>query len=163
MIVLGHCRSPHGLKGGVRVRSYTRPPTNILAYKRLIINKDGEQTSFLLSHGHIHGETIVVYFDGITDRITAERLSGDALYVNRGELPSPGEKHYYWADLIGFEVLNIEGESLGSVIGFLETGGHDVLRVAGSRERLIPFVIKRYIVDVKIAKEIVVVDWHLDD
>lgn len=88
-----------------------------------------------------HGAGWIVKLAGIDDRSAAETAVGDYLAVERGNLPDtlPGE--YYWADLIGLPVTNIEGVELGTVTTLIETGGNTVLVVKdGERERLLPFV-----------------------
>jgi 16S rRNA processing protein RimM len=76
-------------------------------------------------------------------------------------MPEADEDEYYWDELIGLEVVNIQGEALGRVTGLLETGAHDVLQVQGERLRLIPFV-EAYIQSVDLAAGKIVVDWGLD-
>jgi len=106
---------------------------------------------------------LVVYFNEVSDRQAAEDLSGGSIYVGRTSLPLSGEKQYYWTDLISFKVLATDGKELGSVSGFIETGGHDVLVVAGGKELLIPFVMDKYILKVDMGSETIFVDWHWDD
>lgn len=87
---------------------------------------------------------------------------GYEIGVRRDQLPalSPGE--YYWKDLIGLQVVNIEGDDFGTVDKLLETGANDVLVVKGEQERLIPFVMKQVIVEVDLQQGQIRVDWDKD-
>jgi 16S rRNA processing protein RimM len=98
---------------------------------------------------------------GVDDRNGAEALQGMDVAVRRDEMPQADEGEYYWDELIGMEVVNVQGEALGRVEGLLETGAHDVLQVRGDRVRLIPFV-EAYIQEVDVEAARMVVDWGLD-
>lgn len=118
-----------------------------------------------------HGGAIVAFAEGVADRTAAESLRGARLFVSRAEFPAAGEDEYYWADLIGLEVRNRQGEHLGTVSGLLETGPQSVLRVkrqgaegegpAPADELLIPFV-SAYVDDVDLERRLVSVDWGPD-
>ena len=103
----------------------------------------------------------------IADRAGAEVLRGARVFVSRASFPTPDADEFYWVDLIGLDVVNLQGESLGRVVGLLDTGPHSVLRVAPAEgaaeadERLIPFV-GAYVSDVQLAERRVIVDWGLD-
>ena len=90
----------------------------------------------------IHGEGVVLGLDGVSDRTTAEGLKGMLVGAPRAALPATDEDEFYWADLIGLDVVNTADEQLGKVAGLIETGANDVLRVVSADvgERLIPFV-----------------------
>ncbi len=89
-----------------------------------------------------HGEGLVLGLDGVSDRTAAEGLKGMLVGAPREALPATAEDEFYWADLVGLDVVNTAGEQLGKVAGLIETGANDVLRVvsADAAERLIPFV-----------------------
>ena len=116
-----------------------------------------------------HGEGLVATALGIEDRNAAEALRGARIFIGRSAFPSAGTDEFYWADLIGLDVVNREGEALGSVLGLLENGLQSVLRVqpaadaAGARgeERLIPFV-SACIDSVDLVGRKIVADWGLD-
>lgn len=118
-----------------------------------------------------HGEFVVAQARDIDDRNAAEALRGQRVFVPRSSFPTPGKDEYYWVDLIGLPVVNRQGESLGTVVGLLDTGPHSVLRVrpddlpagadAEAAERLIPFV-SAYVDDVDLAARRITVDWGLD-
>ncbi len=94
-------------------------------------------------------------------RWALQPFAGFEIAVARDEMPPAEDDEYYWSDLIGFQVVNLAGESLGRLDGFLETGAHDVMQVKGEKDRLIPFTAP--IVDrVELEAKRVVVDWGLD-
>lgn len=113
-----------------------------------------------------HGDVIVASAQGIADRTQAEALRGARVFVSRASFPTAEAGEYYWVDLIGLDVVNRQGESLGTVADLLDTGAHSVLRVLDSRcepalERLIPFV-AAYVDDVDLPNRRITVDWGLD-
>jgi 16S rRNA processing protein RimM len=118
-----------------------------------------------------HGDAIVAQAQEIPDRTAAEALHGVRIFVSRSSFPTADADEYYWVDLIGLAVSNIQGEALGTVVGLLDTGAHSVLRVvpdalpegksAQEAERLIPFV-AAYVDSVSLPERRIVVDWGLD-
>ena len=88
---------------------------------------------------------------------------GADVAVHRRQLPAAEAGRYYWVDLIGLSVVNREGIALGTVIALMETGANDVLVVQGERERLIPFVLGRVVLDVDLEAGVIEVDWLPDD
>lgn len=112
------------------------------------------------AHGKAGG--LVAAFEEVPDRNGAEAIDGFYIAVPRDALPKPEEGEYYWADLIGLEVLNTSDVRLGVVKGLLSTGAHDVLQVQdGDVERLIPFVAS-YVTDVDAAVGRILVEWEAD-
>lgn len=112
-----------------------------------------------------HGASIVALLDGCDDRDHAERLKGWTILLRREDFPPPDEGEFYWADLIGCEVLSRDGAPLGRVEGLLDSGAQSVLRLRrpepDTPERLIPFV-GAYIVEVDLAQRRIVADWQPD-
>ena len=88
----------------------------------------------------IHGSTVVGQLGGVATREEALKLKGSAVSVKREALADPGEGHYYHADLLGLEVVNERGESLGTVKRLFTNGAQDVMELSGEKERLLPWV-----------------------
>ena len=90
----------------------------------------------------VRANGVVVLLDGVADRTSAEAMKGVLVGAPREALPAPDTDEFYWADLIGLEVINSADELLGRVAGLIETGASDVLRVVADdeTERLLPFV-----------------------
>ncbi len=123
----------------------------------------GEWRDFALDDGRRHHGGLIVSFTGVDQRDAAAALLGADIAVQRAQLRPAQRGEYYWADLLGLQVVNRDGVVLGRVSGLLETPAHDVVQVTGERERLIPFVRDIYILDVDLEGELMRVDWHVDD
>ena len=96
----------------------------------------------------------------MTDRDAAAALVGSEIWVARSALPMPAPGEYYWSDLEGLEVITVEGVSLGTVSHLLATGANDVLVVRNAdRERLIPFLVGRFVTEVDLEAGRITVDW----
>ncbi len=161
-IVLGRLTGPFGVRGWVKVVSFTEPHTQILEYPRWRCEDPGGATRELKPlEGRNHGKGLVVRLEGIDDRTAAVALGRPELWVDRAELPalSPGE--HYRADLEGFEVVNLQGVRLGRVDGFLDLPANPVMVVAGDRERWLP-VGPGQMLKVDAAARRITVDWDAE-
>lgn len=103
---------------------------------------DSDWQAFSLKQCRMHGGDVVVSLEGIADRNAAEACKGWLVGAPREALPATSDDEFYWADLIGLDVVNGQDESLGKVEGLIETGANAVLRVLDTDgvERLLPFV-----------------------
>jgi 16S rRNA processing protein RimM len=120
-VELGRIGAPFGLQGWVHVTSYTEPPEGLLEYPEWALRPEGgERKRHRLVEGQLQGERLVVRFEGVEDRDGAALLTGAWVEVERAELPPTGDREYYRADLIGFEVTNLEGVTLGRVAYFID-------------------------------------------
>lgn len=148
-----------GVKGWLRLRSYTDPPENVFGYT--IWKLQGHKTDVQLNlvEGRQHGNGLLAKLESIDDRDQAQDFVGSFVVVNRKDLPPVPHNVYYWADLIGLAVITKQGTGLGAVTNLMETGSNDVLVVRGDRERLIPFILGQVVVDVDIKGSKLVVDW----
>ena len=158
LIVLGKMLAPFGVKGWVKVTSFTEPPEGILKYKKWSVVKNGSERRLPLLQGKPHGKFIVVKFEGIDDRDAAALLTHAEIRVDRQQLPA-SDDGFYWADLIGLQVTTKEGVLLGRVDSLMETGANDVLVVKGDRERLVPWIEGDVVTDVDLAAGAITVDW----
>jgi 16S rRNA processing protein RimM len=101
-------------------------------------------------------------FKGINDRNKAEALIGNIVAINRDEFPDTDTDEYYWVDLIGLKVINLQQELLGTIDSMMDTGANSVMVVKDEENtRLIPFV-AAYVTDVDMQNKQVIVDWGLD-
>lgn len=160
-VVLGRVSGLFGVRGWVKIHSYTAPRGNILEYREWLLGEPGGWRSCRVEDGHTQGKGVVAKVEGYDDRDQAASLVGLEIAVARRELPEPAEGEYYWADLIGLRVVNSEGVELGRVDSLLETGANDVLVVQGERQRLIPFT-GQTVLTVDLASGRVTVDWDPD-
>jgi 16S rRNA processing protein RimM len=163
IVVMGKVLVPYGVNGWIKVYSFTEKIESFLTYKKnLFLSKD--QHSWIeikVKEIKLHGKTIVANFAEITDRNQAEYYKDYLIGVPRFFLPQLKEGQYYWSDLIGCEVLNLQNISFGLVDTFIETGANDVIVVKGDKERLIPYTTKT-VLKVDTIKGKIIVDWDED-
>ena len=161
-VVLGRISGLFGVKGWVKVYSYTEPREAVLEYRRwLLSGKDGWR-EVTVAEGQRHGKMIIARIDGYVDRDQAAELIGTEIAVPRDELPEAEEGRFYWSDLEGLRVVHRDGTELGKVAYLLETGANDVMVVQGEQERLIPFVMGEVILEGDLANGRIDVDWEWD-
>jgi 16S rRNA processing protein RimM len=160
VVSLGYISGVHGVRGEVKVHSWTRPRAAIFDYQPWLLGEDRKRVA--IEAGRVQGRTLVASLPGVTSRDTARSLVDSEIAVFREQLPATGDGEYYWADLVGLEVITVTGEPLGTVQRLMETGANDVLVVVGERERLIPYVRDRYVVAVDLDGRRLVVDWDPD-
>lgn len=138
-VALGRITGPFGIKGWLKVVSYTDPPEQILDFAPWRADRpDGGSRELRAIEGRRHGKGLVVRIDGIADRTEAELLGRPELWIGREELPALAAGEFYQADLIGFEVVNLAGQPLGRVDHFLDMPGNAVMVVKGEREQWVP-------------------------
>jgi len=148
-----------GVKGWIKVYSYTDPRENIVEFPVWSLERDGERRSVQVEQGRRHASQVVVKLTSVDDRDTAELLAGTEIMVERDELAPCDDGEYYWNDLEGLRVVTCAGVDLGEIDHLLATGSNDVMVVIGDRERLIPFVAEQVVQTVDLGEGIVVVDW----
>ena len=158
-VTLGRVSGLLGVKGWIKVHSYTEPRESIVGFERWIVRDRDVERDMEVEAGRRQGRTVVAKLRGVDDRDEARALIGAEIAVAREDLPpcEPGE--YYWADLESLDVRTPAGEELGRVDFLFSTGEHDVMVVKGERERLIPFVRERVVREVDLDLGVIIVDW----
>jgi len=156
-LALGYISAVHGLKGWVKVHSWTRPMEAILGYQPWLLGEEKRPVNIV--DGRKQGKGLVALLPGFEDREAAVTLVGQQLFVRRDQLPDAAENEYYWSDLEGLDVHTTKGEVLGQVEKLMETGANDVLVIRGDREHLVPFVQGQYVIRVDLDARLIVVDW----
>jgi 16S rRNA processing protein RimM len=159
VISVGKISGVFGVKGWVKVFSFTDPRENILTYSPWLLKKGDETKTVNVVDGQLQGKTIVAQLAGVNDRDQAASLMGWDVFITQGQLPAAAKGEYYWSDLIGLKVETIDGVQLGVVDSLLETGANDVIIVQGERERVIPFLQGQTIIDIDLDAGRIVVDW----
>ncbi|GAB4290429.1 MAG: ribosome maturation factor RimM [Thiohalomonadaceae bacterium] len=157
-IVVGRIAGLFGVRGWVKVYSHTQPLDNILRYSPWLVLRDGQWLPMKPLAGRLHGKGIVAHIEGCDDRDAAAALVGCDIAIVRSQLPRAEAGEIYWADLIGLQVVTLEGVELGVVDHLLETGANDVVVVRGERERLLPYV-EQVIREVDLDSGLLRVDW----
>ena len=162
MIILGRVSGLFGVKGWVKVYSHTSPREGILRYKTWYLKRETDWQAYELAAGQAQSKGVVAKLAGFEDRDQAAKLIDLDIGVRREQLPKlkPGE--YYWSDLEGLRVENLDGVELGVVSHLFETGANDVLVVKGERERLIPYTRGEAVREVDLQAGIILVDWDPD-
>jgi len=162
-ILMGRIHGAFGVRGELKLESFSDPPAAILRYRPLVLRTaQGAERELEAVRGRGTAKGLVVSLPGIDDRDAAEALRGAELHVPRSALPPPAPGEYYWVDLEGLRVANIQGADFGTVSHLFSTGANDVLVARGDRERMIPFVEPDYIVSVDFEAGVVTVDWDAD-
>jgi 16S rRNA processing protein RimM len=158
-VTLGRISGVYGVRGWLRVHSYTEPRDNILRFARWMLLHQGERRVIDVEATRYAGGSVLAKLAGVDDRDVARGWIGAEIAVERQELPpcEPGE--YYWADLEGLSVVTADGERLGSVDHLIATGAHDVIVLDGAPGRMIPFVADRIVRKVDLDTGEIVVDW----
>ncbi|RFA30868.1 ribosome maturation factor RimM [Alkalilimnicola ehrlichii] len=160
LLTVGRISGLYGVRGWVRIFSYTEPRERILEYVDWHLRSQDGWREVELAEGRRHGKGIVARIEGVDDREQARALIGSDIGVSREQLPAlePGE--YYWVDLEGLQVETESGHALGVVDYLFETGANDVLVVKGEdRERLLPFVLDQVVKRVDLESGLILVDW----
>tara|TARA_B100001540_G_scaffold198415_1_gene174784 strand:- start:165 stop:680 length:516 start_codon:yes stop_codon:yes gene_type:complete len=160
-LVIGRVSSPHGIKGWLKILSYTDPIENIFSYKSIFLKKSNNFLPFEIEDYSISGKIIRMKLKGIDDRNHSEEIADCEILINRNDLPEISSDSYYWADLIGFQIKKESGEVHGILDSFLETGSNDVMVVIGMKNNrnLIPFINGEVIKSVDLESKIIIVDW----
>lgn len=163
-VVLGRVAGLYGLRGWVKVFSYTEPREGISEYNPLYLKAGDSWREYSVLAGRAQGKSIVISFKGIEDRDNAATLIGCDIAINRSQLPDlePGE--FYWSDLQGLSVVTTDGADLGTVDYIFATGANDVVVVKDNngKEHLIPFLRDEVILDIDLAQQRMQVDWDPD-
>jgi len=162
-VVLGRVGAPHGVRGWVKVFSYTDPPEAIASYGELsLVRSGGEPRRARVLESKRAGQAIAVRLEGVETREAAQALTNAEIRVERGALPPTAPGEVYWHDLVGLEAVNREGAPLGRVTGFMEMPAHPLIVLEGERQRLVPLVPERLLA-VDLAAGRVTLEWHPDD
>jgi 16S rRNA processing protein RimM len=166
-LVVGRITTVFGVRGWVKVHSYTEQVEVLCSYKPWLITTASGIQQLEIDDWRRHGESLVVHIKGIDDRDLAQKWCGNDISVDKSKLPDLSTDDYYWHQLEGLAVIaQHEGQQvrLGVVKSLLETGANDVLVVKGDsesidrEERLIPYV-DEFVVKVDLAEQKIDVNW----
>lgn len=160
-VVVGRFNGPWGVRGWVKVFSETRPPTAIFDYQPWLVGEHGDTLE--IEQWQQSGPRLVVKLNGVDTPEQAAAFGRGTIRIARSTLPETQPGEYYWHDLIGLQVVNLEGHDYGRVGKMQETGAHDVLEVHDEDGIvLIPFVAGKFVREVDLAAGRITVDWPLE-
>jgi 16S rRNA processing protein RimM len=169
LVLVGYVTGAYGIHGWVRIKPYSAEADALLYAKTWWLDKPGLRDVDMMQ-AKSHGEDVVAQLMGVADRNAAEALRGAAVQIRRSHFPPLSNDEFYWIDLIGLAVENLQGETLGVVSDLMDNGAHPILRVAlpqvqgsekTSQEMLIPFV-DQFVKTVDQTAKKIIVDWGLD-
>ncbi|ROS05212.1 16S rRNA processing protein RimM [Sinobacterium caligoides] len=168
-IVVGKISGVYGVKGWVKIHSFTEPMDNILGYKSFTTKLNGRDATIEFDQSRKHGKAIVGHIVGVDDREVARHYTRCELSVPIDQLPELQDDEFYWYQLTDLKVYSRLPEGgevlLGAVRNMLETGANDVLIVSrcenslDDKERLIPYIPGQYVLDVDLEQGRMTVDW----
>tara|TARA_R110002072_G_C7953970_1_gene533414 strand:+ start:1541 stop:2068 length:528 start_codon:yes stop_codon:yes gene_type:complete len=167
-LVVGAINGVYGIKGWVKVFSYTSPLEQILTYQPWVLYKGAKKKVLKVAEGKLHGKGIIVLPEAFETRNDAESLIGYEIRIDRALLPDLPEGEFYWHELQGMTVINEAEEILGEVKEILETGANDVLVVQSNKasiddqERLVPLVMDQVVLQVDTGAREIRVNWAAD-
>ena len=172
MVVIGKITSVYGVKGWVKVHSYTEPMENIIGYQSCYIDRGSRWDPIEFQTVKHHGKGFVALIDGVSDRDKAQLYCQCHIAIPLSDIPALEEGEFYWRELKGLKVFAAgpEGQELllGTVHEMMETGANDVLVVRQSkdsidkRERLIPWLPEQVIKKVDVEAGLIRVDWDIE-
>jgi 16S rRNA processing protein RimM len=141
LILVGRFGAPHGVRGELRLYSFTGDPAAIASYKPLF-DYTGTRQFSILRLRPVKGNMFIAWIAGVCDRASAGALTNATLFVPRASLPEAGDEEFYLADLIGLAVVTGASEDFGRVVNVLNFGSGDILEIApqgGAGTLLLPF------------------------
>ncbi|WP_304362166.1 ribosome maturation factor RimM [Collimonas fungivorans] len=172
LVVVGYITGAYGINGWVRIKPYSADADALLHAKTWWLNRQNapELHDVEMMQAKNHSGDIVASLMGVAGRDAAEAMKGSVVHIPRSHFPALADDEFYWVDLIGMMVENLQGEQLGVVADLMDNGAHPILRITvpaaedqdkAAPELLIPFV-EQFVKTVDQAAKKITVDWGLD-
>ena len=159
LITVGRFGAAYGVKGWLRIHSFTEPVDNILAYQPWLVKLQGGWQSITLVDSRKLNKGIIATIASCNNKETTALYRNAEIAIQRNQLPALADDEFYWTDLQNLSVHTVTGERLGVVDYILPTGANDVLVVKGKREHLIPYLPDTVIKKIDLANGEIIVDW----
>jgi 16S rRNA processing protein RimM len=162
IITLGKFASVFGIKGWIKIQSFTDPAENIFTYPSWLLQKRNHWHPIEVEEHKHHGKGYIVKVKNYDNREDAKALTNLNIGIQKSDLASTNADEFYWSDLMGMEVYNRQEQHLGTVVQLIETASNDVFIVDGDNKRhLIPHVTD--VVDhIDLKEKKITVDWDKD-
>jgi 16S rRNA processing protein RimM len=163
LVVMGRVVAPYGVFGWLKIVPDTEEFDSLLDYKTWWIGKDNDWRELAVKEAKVHNDVLVVKLQGIDDRDAAVACKGKQIAVPRASLPKLVGEEYYWSDLIGLSVKNLQDVDFGKISDVFATGANDVVvaKSDSGQERLIPYIAQA-ILQVDLEAKMMLVDWDAD-
>lgn len=168
LVNVGRITAVYGIKGWVKIHSYTEIPEDVFSYAPWFLKTAHGVKPVEIDEARPHGKGFVAHIKGVDDRDLAATYTGVDIAVDENQLPQLETGDYYWSQLQGLAVISVyQGQQtrLGRISKILETGANDVLVVSpdgeclDQRERLIPYVPEQFVLSVDLVAGEMRVDW----
>ncbi|PCJ41469.1 MAG: ribosome maturation factor RimM [SAR86 cluster bacterium] len=167
-VLIARVGAAYGIKGWVKLISFSSPKSNILNYSVFLTPQDSSLVELEIDQSKAQGKGFVAHIKGCDDRNLTQEFTGKDLYIKKALLPELGDDEYYWYQLQGMRVKTLSGDDLGVVGHLLETGVNDVLVVkpdalsVDKEERLIPYLLEQVIDSIDPDQRLIKVNWERD-
>lgn len=158
-IIVGKIGSTYGIKGWLKIYSYTDPIANISEFNPWYLENGNQWEPIEINDSREHGKCIVAKLKGQNTPEQARLLTGKKIAVKRSQLPGLEKNEYYWSDLEGLTVIDQNNKTLGHIAYLIETGSNDVLVVKGEKEMAIPYI-SRVIRNIDLKTRTMHVEWE---
>ncbi|MFA0669764.1 ribosome maturation factor RimM [Vibrio splendidus] len=165
-IVMGKLGSTYGIRGWLKVFSYTDNAESIFDYSPWYLNQKGKWVEYKVESWKRHSQGYVCKLAGLDVREDAQLMTNFEIAIDPASLPELSEDEFYWRELFGMQVFTTKGYDLGEVTDLLETGSNDVLVIKanlkdafGQKERLVPYLEEQVIKKVDREARRIEVDW----
>lgn len=165
-VLVGTIGKPYGIKGWVKINSYTEPDGNIIDYRPWYLEAPNKSSSppilIEIIDCRFHGQQILALLANCTTPESACLYTNYKIYVDRQKFFPLTEREYYWADLEGLKVYTCENIYLGIISAIFATGANDVLVITDKKRYLIPFLLDHTIKSIDLENKTMIVDWDAE-
>ncbi|MFQ3236765.1 MAG: 16S rRNA processing protein RimM [Paraglaciecola sp.] len=165
-LVMGKIGAPFGVKGWVKITSYTNELDGIFGYSPWLLDQAGQSKEFIVDQWRTHNKGLVAKLVGVETRDDAESIKNLDISIKAQQLPQLDGDEFYWRELVGMQVITEKGYSLGVVKELFETGANDVMLIKanlndafGQKERMVPYLPEQVVKQVDREAKTIQVDW----
>lgn len=158
-VIIGKLGTTYGIKGWLRIQSFTEPTLNIFEYSIWYIRQGNEWVSIVFDKTDVNNDKLLVHIKGYDTPEEAKQLTGFEVAIKHAQLPSLAKGEYYWHDLVGLSVYTTDNIFLGTVQQVINNAAHPLLEIKGEQYHLVPLIFKKFVIDIDLAHQKIVVDW----
>ncbi|MDP5030267.1 MAG: ribosome maturation factor RimM [Paraglaciecola sp.] len=165
-LVVGKIGAPYGVKGWVKITTYTHEQDGVFAYSPWLLGQGQELKEYVVDQWRTHNKGLVAKLVGVETRDDAESIKNLEISIKAQQLPQLADDDFYWRELVGMQVVTEQGYSLGVVKELFETGANDVMLIKanlndafGQKERMVPYLLDQVVKQVDREAKTIKVDW----